>query len=254
MITKIQLQDLAKYYRIDNYTIMREYLQLLFLSYLYQDKISDRIYFKGGTAIRLLFGSSRFSEDLDFSTTYSKSEIKEIIYKIKKSLQREIPAVKIVPLYLGKNTSRYRLVYQPEDFKYPLTIRIDLNEVKSIKEVKTSALVTKFTIVVFPLINHLSEREILAEKLRALITRAKGRDFFDVWFLLKKGIKLDKDLLKKKLKERARSLNKEAILKKIENTSNRDLERDLSQFLPASQRKIIPLLKTELNHHLEKLL
>jgi len=64
MITQNQLKSLSKTYQMDGFTIFREYLQLVFLSYLYRERKSNRIYFKGGTAIRLLFDSPRFSEDL----------------------------------------------------------------------------------------------------------------------------------------------------------------------------------------------
>ena len=68
MITTDQIKDLSIIFQMDEYSIFREYLQLVFLSYLYQEKEASKIIFKGGTALRLLFGSPRFSEDLDFST------------------------------------------------------------------------------------------------------------------------------------------------------------------------------------------
>lgn len=37
MITQTQVEALAKDSQVDSFTIMREYLQLLFLSYLYQE-------------------------------------------------------------------------------------------------------------------------------------------------------------------------------------------------------------------------
>lgn len=111
MITKKQAEDLAKYYQIDEFTIVREYLQILFLSYLYKEKQADKIYFKGGTAIRLLFGSSRFSEDLDFSTPLTTTVIKKTIKIVERSIQKELPGVNIFPLYTGKKGLRLRLKY-----------------------------------------------------------------------------------------------------------------------------------------------
>ena len=61
MITKEQIQELAKKFSIDWYSIMREYLQIVFLASLYESKSSQDVYFKGGTAIRLLLNSFRFS-------------------------------------------------------------------------------------------------------------------------------------------------------------------------------------------------
>ena len=47
--------------------IVREYVQHLFLTELYQLPESEKLLFKGGTALRIIFDSPRFSEDLDFS-------------------------------------------------------------------------------------------------------------------------------------------------------------------------------------------
>ena len=40
--------------------------------------------------------------------------------------------------------------------------------------------------------------ELLAEKTAAALTRGKGRDLYDVWFLLSAGITLDRKLLARK--------------------------------------------------------
>ena len=54
-----------------------------------------------------------------------------------------------------------------------------------------------------PQVLTLSLNEIVAEKMRALLQRKKPRDVFDVWFLInQKRIKLDKNLLQKKLQRR----------------------------------------------------
>ncbi len=238
MISKEQIEKLAKYYQIDQFTIIREYLQLLFLSYLYQQKEGKDIYFKGGTAIRLLFGSPRFSEDLDFSTTLDKKMIKKIVYKTEKLLNQEIETIKIYQLYSGKETERYRIKYQGREIKYPLVIRLDFHRVKKIEKKEVSPLMTKFPIVFFPIICHLPKEIILKEKLQALSTRAKGRDFFDVWFLMKKGVKVEGDF------------NKKVILQKIQSLSEKKLKRELDKFLPLPQRQVVDLLKKELQEQI----
>ena len=47
--------------------IVREYFQNVFLAKLYTLSEAEKMLFKGGTALRILYGSPRFSEDLDFS-------------------------------------------------------------------------------------------------------------------------------------------------------------------------------------------
>lgn len=230
MITKSQIDTLSNKYQIDKFTIMREFLQLIFLSYLYQHKKAKQIYFKGGTAIRLLLASPRFSEDLDFSTPYQKVQIKLIVQELEKKIQKELPKTKISLLYSGKTGIRFRIKYQSLDFKYPITIRLDFTIVKEKKEVVISPLVTEFPITIFPLVVHLSGNEILAEKICALATRNKGRDFFDVWYLLEKGILPDQ-----------RFINK-SLLRKIESFPQNRLDLDLAQFLPKSQKQLTKIL------------
>jgi predicted nucleotidyltransferase component of viral defense system len=234
MITKDQINSLSRFYAVDNVTIMREYLQLIFLSYLYQKEEGRTIYFKGGTAIRLLFGSSRFSEDLDFSTIFTKQQIKKIVSQLEKSIQQEIPEFRIVLLYSGKETSRFRIKYQSTDFKYPLIVRLDFHHVRKVGKTIVSPLITRFPIIIFPLVSHLSAEEILLEKIQALISRGKGRDYFDVWYLIEKGI------------VPKRTFDRKTLLKKISQCSYTKLNLDLASFLPKPQRKLTGLLKERL--------
>ena len=67
MIEKRQVQKLAGSWQTTIDNVVREYFQQLFLSYLYQEKSSDSLLFKGGTALRIIWQSPRFSEDLDFT-------------------------------------------------------------------------------------------------------------------------------------------------------------------------------------------
>jgi len=235
MITSEQIADLAKFYNIDGFTLTREYLQLLFLAYLYQNKKADKIYFKGGTAIRFLLGSPRFSEDLDFSTPFSKIQIKQIVKEAGQQMEKELPGLQTLPLYAGRTGIRFRVRYALPHFKYPLTIRLDFTETKKAVGVVVSPLVSKFPISVFPLVSRLAETEILAEKIQALTSRHKGRDLFDVWFLLEKGVNPPKV-----------NFDKKNLIKKIKAFPQAELDRDLVRFLPKPQRKITGMLKEKL--------
>lgn len=241
MITKSQIQELSSLFQIDKFSVFREYLQLLFLSYLYQEKGSGEIFFKGGTAIRLLFGSPRFSEDLDFSTTLRDEQIDKILRRLEEKISKEILGVKIVSIYSGKDGSRFRMSIKLADFKYTFNIRLDFHRIELIKNPEASTLATQFPILIFPQIMHLSAKEILKEKFEALETRCKGRDIFDVWFLLSRKIQMPE-----------KGLDKKKIMKNLENFSQRQLSRDLGKFLPQSQKAIIPVLKKEVVDRFKK--
>ena len=89
MITQEQVSALAKKYKINETVIFREYLQLLFLQKLYQKTPSRDIFFKGGTAIHLIYQAPRFSEDLDYSDVLSMSEFNAYITTVLKRMKDE---------------------------------------------------------------------------------------------------------------------------------------------------------------------
>src|SRR3990167_5357403 len=74
MLSQDQIKNIANKYQTTELNVKREYFQHLFLSYFYQQPEVDRIYFKGGTALRIIYNSARFSEDLDFSSSYTGVE------------------------------------------------------------------------------------------------------------------------------------------------------------------------------------
>lgn len=252
MITKQQLKELSSEFGVDRTTIFREYLQLLFLHYLYKEKVSEKIYFKGGTCLHFLYRSPRFSEDLDFSTILSRQQIKKLLERIIDNLQKEISNLSLVFIYSGKKALRYKIEYQGDEFKYPLTIRIDFVFEKIFLKPLIAKIETKFPITFFSLISSLKEEEILAEKVRAFLIRAKGRDIFDLWYLFSKNLSLKQGLLEEKLKRVDRKFNQKRFLEAIKKYPLKKLELGLARFLPRPYRKIIPNLKKELLAKLEE--
>lgn len=77
MLTINQITDFSKQLKITQSVVVREYIQTLFLKELYEEKFSENIFFKGGTAIRLVLGGTRSSEDLDF--TNHKSNVTVVL-------------------------------------------------------------------------------------------------------------------------------------------------------------------------------
>lgn len=233
MITLAQATDLGKRFQINVETIYREYLQLIILDSIYQNNVAGKICFKGGTALRLLFKSPRFSEDLDFDTLLSKKEISLLMKETKEDLVREFPDLEVKKLYSGENGMRFRVKLDISELKFPIVVRMDFTHVKKIEAI-FSALRTDFPVVILPLICHFSAQNILREKFLALVERDKGRDFFDILFLLRAKIKFD-----------SKNINKK-VLEKIKNYPQSKLERDLRQFLPTGQKNILPRLKNSL--------
>ncbi len=90
MISSETIKEFALKNQTTELNIAREYLQNLFLSYFYQQDRSETILFKGGTALKLIHQSPRYSADLDFSSTVAtERDITSVIEKTMIEVNRE---------------------------------------------------------------------------------------------------------------------------------------------------------------------
>jgi predicted nucleotidyltransferase component of viral defense system len=236
MITKEQVHALAKKKKVNEMTVFREYLQLLFLSELYKEKESQRIFFKGGTAIHLILKAPRFSEDLDFTVELDEGEFLQFINasferisKIENVKFREKDSL------AGK---RFLLVAPPEVMSHETFVNLDFSFREKALKPEKAIIRTDYPVTFTSFVYHLSKDELFAEKIRAVLTRGKGRDLYDLWFLLDKGATLKRDLVKEKLKYyKLERIQKEEILEKIEGFSRNDFILDLRPFVPLGERE-----------------
>lgn len=80
------------------------------------------------------------------------------------------------------------------------------------------------------LVKTMDSRELLLEKIISMFNRNKGRDLYDVWFLLKSGLVIDKDLLKQKV---PKGLDMDKYPTKTEY--ERDMNRLTNRVIPYKQ-------------------
>ncbi|MCI0618684.1 nucleotidyl transferase AbiEii/AbiGii toxin family protein, partial [bacterium] len=79
----LELEQIESHYpepvRVFKKNILREYLQYKLLEIIFESKFANRFVFMGGTSIRIIYGGSRFSEDLDFDNfELTKKEFEEL--------------------------------------------------------------------------------------------------------------------------------------------------------------------------------
>ncbi|MBI4064439.1 MAG: nucleotidyl transferase AbiEii/AbiGii toxin family protein [Elusimicrobia bacterium] len=252
MITQETLLKLSGQWRIDEYSVLREYLQVLFLSTLSEHKESPAIYFKGGTALRLLLNSFRFSEDLDFTATLKAQTLLKVIRQIAQKIGLLAPGASVRKTKITKQAVLSELFYPPAGHKYPLIIDIEFSLREKPQTKKDTLLETLLPISPYPIVRHLDWPEILSEKVRALLTRGKGRDIFDVYYLMTKGVSLDWKLINKKMALFHQTADHNMLRQTIGRFETKTLERDLGKFLPETHRQIAGQLKTLLLEKLEK--
>ena len=239
MLTKTEIQKLAINGKIDEYSLLREYFQILTLKSFYNQPGSENTFFKGGTAIKLLFGSFRFSEDLDFTTGSPKS----VIYNILESSLKDTAEVTnsqavIKEVETVGNNFTFRLKFSGLPIASAIFIKTDFSTRESVLDPVTSVLTTPLPVTPLPIIKHLSHKEILSEKIRAIMHRQRGRDIFDLWFLLSKEVALDWKFINKKAAYYKETLTKTVLLERLNIFTETQVHRDLDKFLPQNYRKV----------------
>jgi len=251
MITREQIHLLAKKKKINEMTIFREYLQLLFLSKLYARKQSKEIFFKGGTALHLIHKAPRFSEDLDFTVELEEKDFLNFIWELFKEISQERTIkFKEKKSIAGK---RFLLKAEPAVLSYDTFVNLDFSFREKIISPQKSIIETDYPILFTSYVYHLSKDEIFAEKIRALLTRDKGRDLYDLWYLITQGAKMDKDLVKKKLKYyNIENIERNKILKRIREFLKKDFVLDMRPFVPFNERDKLGDFFDYIKDYLEK--
>jgi predicted nucleotidyltransferase component of viral defense system len=250
MITIEAFEKLARQYQTSVFpNIIREYFQHVFLSELYKLPDAGKMLFKGGTAFRLIYNSPRFSEDLDFSLfDITQEKIKPFIEGLFIHVLAEMARADIkVELgdKMGATSGGYFGIATFRIFEYPqvgVEINVSSRNGRSVVgEVDSVAnnFVPTYTVI------HLPQNELVEEKIfSALRERKKPRDFYDLYFIMRKGI-LSVDQ-KKRLAE-----IKDKIIFDAKKT---DFCGELGAFLPADQQAVIrdfpAMLERELNRQL----
>jgi predicted nucleotidyltransferase component of viral defense system len=235
MIANETLEKLAKQYQTSIFpNIVREYLQHVFLSGLYKLSESEKMLFKGGTALRFIYGSPRFSEDLDFSVfgigeNHLKRLVEDLFVKVLAEIEQGGIHIEIGQKS-GETTGGYwgTAAFQIPEYQ-PMEVEINISSRNSRAingEVDSVAgdFVPTYTLI------HLPQDELVEEKVfGALRERKKPRDFYDLYFIMRKRM-LSPDQ-KKRLAEMRKAI--------LEETRKIDFRGELGAFLPMSQQAII---------------
>jgi predicted nucleotidyltransferase component of viral defense system len=243
MISNEALEKLAQQNQTGVFpNTIREYLQHVFLSALYRLPESEKMLFKGGTALRIIYGSPRFSEDLDFSLFNVKpTDVKQFVEGLFENILVKIEQTGIrVELskksdttsggYFGAATFKV-LDYQPVSVEINVSVR-NGRKIKGEVDSIANDFVPNYTLV------HLPEDELVDEKIfGALLKRKKPRDFYDLYFIMRKR------MLSSDQKKRLAGLK----TKIIADARNVNFKGELGAFLPVDQQAII----RDFNHTLE---
>ncbi|MCX5726189.1 MAG: nucleotidyl transferase AbiEii/AbiGii toxin family protein [Candidatus Saganbacteria bacterium] len=242
MLSRDDLEKFTNKYQTIERNIVREYLQHLFLANLYGVKGAEKLLFKGGTALRIAFLSPRFSEDVDFTgqNIYHHQEIDELFITALSEVEKMGINVYIKEAkpttggYLG--LIHYEMFDLVEDMKFEVSLRKGKKAAGELVNV-ASEYIPSYSLI------HLPAEIIAGEKLEAVLTRKKPRDYYDLYFMLRHP-ELNKYIDKKKMRVVSNNLKSERI----------DFKKELMVLLPASHQMLLKDFKGILKKEIEKYL
>ncbi len=204
---------------------LKEVFQEIALLGLSRGGFFQKATFYGGTALRIIHGLDRFSEDLDFSLLQKEKnfdiesyfpfivdEFEALGIKITLNKKDKSSLTNIESAFLKNDTSIHTLDIQIEDLsnildgvhsgkKLKIKFEVDTNPpLKFQTSSHTLLLPTTFNIISMTLPN------LYAGKLHALLfrnwkRRVKGRDWYDFEWYVKRGVKVNLEHLKERMVE-----------------------------------------------------
>lgn len=216
---------LSQEIRIDIEQILREWWEIVILRDIFSSAIGDTLIFKGGTALRLAYGSPRFSEDLDFSRikNFSFESFRNTISVIQKRYS-ELD-IRDVSDKFYTYIAQYRIREPWRPLAFSVKIEVSKRIIKK-NEVNYGLMnLTSQVSNIEALGNVMKPETIYKEKLQALTTRNAPRDLFDIWYL--------SNLFKKPYNPPKKKFEKKMLI------------RDLRKYLPKNYRKVIETLVEE---------
>ena len=241
---------------------LRDLLQKICLLGLWRSGFFEHAAFYGGTALRMLYGLDRFSEDLDFSLFKPQPEfqLRDYLNYVQRELKAwnisaEVSMIdksssKIESAFIKANTLKSLL-----DLKIPRADldRLHRDEISSVKfeldPMPPCSFTSEFRYVLEPIpfsICTMSPPDLFAGKMHAVLAQScknkvKGRDWYDlIWFVSNK-IALNLPHLEARLKQSGHLktdviLKKDAfrqmLLEKIKNLDFENAKQDILSFIP----------------------
>ena len=226
MLARGELAAIARRQGVPFGVVEWDYVQHLLLRHV----ASAPFAFKGGTCIRIAYGSPRYSEDIDFD---GEGSADDLFGRLTKGAERlrdyGIPA----EVARGQGAGlEAKLHYEGPLFdgtpQSRGSIRIDVSlrgERVDVEEVFAPS--TPYADVPQLVVRALTGPHLLSEKVRALIVRGKARDLYDLHFLLERGVTCRRALLDEKMRLYRRKFTRKALdasIVHVRRSWSRDLE------------------------------
>ncbi len=200
-------RKIARELKVDITLIVREYWEVLLLKELFDSPFGKELIFKGGTALRIVYGSPRFSEDLDFSL--ERDRLKGKFERIIKGIIMPYSELSITDIAEKYFTYLAEIKVTINYLTFPFRIKIEISK-REQKNYKTELRLINSNFSPLQVIGRVATIEqIYKDKLMCIKSRAKPKDLFDLWFVCQKlkisykrpDVKLPKSILRRDLRK-----------------------------------------------------
>jgi predicted nucleotidyltransferase component of viral defense system len=208
---------LALELKIDVTQVVREYWEVIFFNRLFESPASRDLVFKGGTALRLAYGSPRFSEDLDFSML--KDNLGGVFKEMASGLVKQFAIADITDLAAKRWTYLCEIRITEEYLAQPFRIKLKISRRPAPGYMNELRLITSPSTPVQALCRVATLEQLLRDKQDCITGRAAPKDIFDLWFISQKlGIQYKPPDTK---------------------IAPKELKRELAKYLPSEYRRVI---------------
>ena len=214
---QILAERLALELKIDVTQVVREYWEVVLLNRLFESPWSGDLLFKGGTALRLAYGSPRFSEDLDFSLL--KNNLGGIFKEAVSGLVKPFAVADITDLAAKRWTYLCEIRITEAYLPQPFRIKLEVSRRPASGYGSELRLITSPTTPIQALCRVATLEQLLQDKQDCIKGRAAPKDIFDLWFISQKM----------------------GIQYKPPDTriTRRELKRELAKYLPSDYQRVI---------------
>jgi len=177
-------ENQAKNLKIDVTQVVREFWETVILKGLFDSPEGKLLVFKGGTALRLVYGSPRFSEDLDFSLTADRLRDKFTI--LIKKITSPFPELVITDLEEKYYTYLGEIKVTQDYLPSPFRIKVEISKRRERGYKSDLAMISSPVSTVQCLGRVATLEQLYKDKLACLKDREKSKDVFDIWYICQK--------------------------------------------------------------------
>ncbi|MCM8775440.1 MAG: nucleotidyl transferase AbiEii/AbiGii toxin family protein, partial [Candidatus Omnitrophica bacterium] len=216
--------------------LLREYLQVLILKEIYRLPTAKNFCFTGGTYLRLVHRTKRFSEDLDFNTPkMSRADFERALSKVHDALKKTGFSVSLdfahwqnmlVAELIFPDIEKACGVVSANARKEGIVIKVEVHH--PAWNIKTETLVVDGFGQMFPVVTT-DRGALFADKIDALAKKNRARHLYDILYMLTQKYSVDMDVLKTLGIEDPPF---EVILKRVTNYSAAELRRQAESLRP----------------------